>query len=507
MDTQTFPSDAQNKGPYEQLEGERKYLGFLSLTRTTSSLNLWSYVIASLFSISFLVFINAAQGYVLADLLNVPTEELGNTSGSLAFYDQLLSIVMVYVWGFLSDKFPLQGRRVVFTLGFGFIAIALFLFPNMPNVYPALLIARLIFALGASACTTMLTAILADFAGESARGKLAGFMGAMTGLGAIISLFVFLRLPASLGLYTSFYIVGGIAIACMLLTLFGLTPTQAKKDYIQELRITSNRGVIETKRPLHLLAWDAVVACKDPRVVLGYMGGFLARGDSSSITLFLPLFYAAYYLSNGLCPSTGTPGDEDWIKENCRDAYLKSSTMGGIAQTVALVSSLAWGFLSDVKKMHRSVSFLIASIFGAIGYIGLMFATDPRKSMVYLWIILIGLAEGGMITISLALITDSEYIPRDSRGSIAGMYSLIGAIGVLVATKVGGILFDIRYALAFAPMGAGHVIACILAVGVIIWWYTSGVKKQAIATKSNPFKDSETTIETTSDTSQNPDFA
>jgi len=27
-------------------------------------------------------------------------------------------------------------------------------------------------------------------------------------------------------------------------------------------------------------------------------------------------------------------------------------------------------------------------------------------------------------------------------------------------------------------MGAGHVLTCFVAIGVIIWWYTSGSKKQ-----------------------------
>ena len=44
----------------------------------------------------------------------------GNTSGSLLFYDQLLSIALMGTWGAISD---LMGRRVVFVFGFFFMYV------------------------------------------------------------------------------------------------------------------------------------------------------------------------------------------------------------------------------------------------------------------------------------------------------------------------------------------------------------------------------------------------
>jgi MFS family permease len=51
-----------------------------------------------------------------------------------------------------------------------------------------------------------------------------------------------------------------------------------------------------------------------------------------------------------------------------------------------------------------------------------------------------GLADIGMIITSMALIA-SQSSPSQ-RGALAGVYSLFGAVGIIVTSKVGGYLFD-----------------------------------------------------------------
>ena len=81
------------------------------------------YLFAALLSISLFVFLNASQAFVLGELLSVPKEELGNVSGSLAFYDELLSIFMVLIWGVISDS---AGRKFVYSIGFLIMALVCF---------------------------------------------------------------------------------------------------------------------------------------------------------------------------------------------------------------------------------------------------------------------------------------------------------------------------------------------------------------------------------------------
>ncbi|PGH03393.1 hypothetical protein GX51_04124 [Blastomyces parvus] len=109
-----------------------------------------------LFSISFLVFLNSSISFVVTDLINLPTGE-GDAVGTLGFADELLALVACPVWGMLSDRI---GVRYVCTVGYLIIALALALFVQAKNVYPELLLGRLLFSLGGSAVTTMVTAVL-----------------------------------------------------------------------------------------------------------------------------------------------------------------------------------------------------------------------------------------------------------------------------------------------------------------------------------------------------------
>lgn len=99
----------------------------------------------------------------MGQILSVPTDQLGNASGSLTFYDELVSIVAVWGWGIHSDC---VGRRIVYGTGFSIMAISLALFTYARTLYPELLLYRLIFALGGGASSSMMTATLADYASD-----------------------------------------------------------------------------------------------------------------------------------------------------------------------------------------------------------------------------------------------------------------------------------------------------------------------------------------------------
>jgi MFS family permease len=43
----------------------------------------------------------------------------------------------------------------------------------------------------------------------------------------------------------------------------------------------------------------------------------------------------------------------------------------------------------------------------------------------------------------LGLVTSNEHVNPEIRGSVAGCYSLFGGLGLLITTKVGGLLFDV----------------------------------------------------------------
>ncbi|KAI6092581.1 hypothetical protein F4821DRAFT_137293 [Hypoxylon rubiginosum] len=129
----------------------------LPFSRATTPLHAATYLLGiALFSISFLVFLNSAVSFVITDLIGVKTG-VGDIVGTLGFVDEIVALVACPAWGLVSDRL---GVRWVAVLGYGIIAVSLFGFVQARDVYPSLVIARIAFALGATAAATMVTAIL-----------------------------------------------------------------------------------------------------------------------------------------------------------------------------------------------------------------------------------------------------------------------------------------------------------------------------------------------------------
>ena len=229
------------------------------------------------------------------------------------------------------------------------------------------------------------------------------------------------------------------------------------------------------------LVWEGLtLAAKSPYILLAYLGGFVARGDSIIVTLFLPLWINTYFIEHGLCPDggdgllkDGLPGDPRLHR--CGEAFTKSSIYGGIAQTCALVGAPLFGFLADRFESRRSIPLLIASIVSFVAYFSMFFLTDPigQAGWMYPLLCLVGFGEIGMIVTSLCLVTSAKLVQPDIRGSVAGCYSLMGVLGLLVSTKVGGWLFDSwRYTAPFlviSILGGITMLGGMMVVGMESW--------------------------------------
>jgi len=120
----------------------------LPFSESTTTLQALTYLLGiSLFSISFLVFLNSSISFVITDLIGVK-DGVGDIVGTLGFVDELVALVACPAWGLVSDRL---GVRKVAVIGYSIIALSLFLFVQATNVYPQLLLARILFAIGATA--------------------------------------------------------------------------------------------------------------------------------------------------------------------------------------------------------------------------------------------------------------------------------------------------------------------------------------------------------------------
>lgn len=76
-----------------------------------TKLQLTTYLLGvCLFSICFLVFVNATMSFVITDILH-QTKNVGDATGTLGFADELLAVLACPFWGLLSDRVGIRNVR------------------------------------------------------------------------------------------------------------------------------------------------------------------------------------------------------------------------------------------------------------------------------------------------------------------------------------------------------------------------------------------------------------
>lgn len=424
----------------------------IQLAGGTRRFNMATFCWAALTGILLQTFIPQMQPYLLTEFLKIPESEQGVVSGNLSFWGEVVIIVMSGVWGTLSDRI---GRRPVMALGYLIMAAGVFVYPRA-QTYEELLLARLAFAAGAAAYSVMLVTLIADYVSDDSRGKATGLMGVFNGVGALITVLLLLRLPKMFqdaghtpieaGLAT-YWIIGLLTLITGVIMWFGL------RD-----QATGHREKQQTL--LHQLR-EGLLAARDKGIALAYGASFVARGNLTIVGTFFALWLANYgTLELGISRA---------------DAMARAGMVIGIAQTTALLSAPLFGLLAD--RINRVSALNIALLIAFLGYGSTWFVDNPFAAGMIVSAVLIGMSEVGCIVTSSVLIAQQS--PVRIRGAVIGLFNLSGAVGIMVASKVGGILFDDwREAAPFILFG-------LFALVVLIWGLLVRAKVQP-ATDANP---------------------
>ena len=412
----------------------RRFMG-LNLAGAAGPANMVTYYWACLVGILLYTFTPQMQPYLLTEFLHIPEHEQGVVSGDLAFWGEIAIILMAGVWGTLSDRI---GRRPIMVLGFLIMAVGVLLYPRA-ETFAGLLLARLVFAVGAAAFSVMLVTLIADYFADHSRGKATGFMGFFNGVGALITALVLLGLPK---LFTdagqtpveagqsTYWVVFALTLATGVWMWFGLA---------------KQKGRIERREKLLTQAREGLLAAKDRGIALAYGASFVARGNLAILGTFLALWLANY----------GTVE----LGMSRADAVARAAPVIAIAYTAALFAAPLWGFLAD--RVNRVTALCATLLLAFLGYGGTWLIGNPFGVGMILCCVLIGMSEVGCIVTSSVLIAQQS--PARIRGSVMGLFNLFGAIGILVASKVGGVLFDSwRAAAPFILFGG-------LALVVLFW--------------------------------------
>jgi MFS family permease len=356
------------------------------------------------------------QPYVFEVQLLIPKAQQGVLVGNLTVMQEIIVIGMTGVAGAMADKF---GRRPVFCGGTLLIGLAYALYPMAES--PAMLyVARAIFGVGIACASTVLLVFTGDYSQEVSRGKWLGGMNFMQSIGAITSSLLLTQIPTLLQARgvdpvsagaTVFYLAVLIAIIGTAIAGFGLKPAPIRRESIKRKSLSS------------LLTEGFREARKNPRTALAYAASMAARGDMVVVGAFTFLWLVRYTSDLGL---------------DVHEGYARGRMIVPLITLTVLLSAPIMGYILD--RLDRVTGIMIAFTLSAIGYSFMGMIEDPLANTVFAAAILLGLGEGACIMASIALI--GQNAPAKTRGSVIGTFTACGATGMLIASGVGGFLFD-----------------------------------------------------------------
>ena len=393
------------------------------------------FLFAAGISIGMFTYLMSLTPYILKVNLGIPEEEHGRVIGNLQFLQEIVVILCIGWWGALSDQF---GRRTIYIIGFLLMTVAYSIY-SFSTSLPQLFAFRIVFALAVAATTTNLAAIMADYPQDQSRGKFTGISFILNGLGAAAFFGGLSQLPniyqgqGADELWAGRYAYLTVAAIAFIgsLVMFGLKPGRPEEA--------------EGKKPVLQLIKEGLKAGRNKRIRISYLAAFAARADMAIVTLFFILWVVQAGGEAGL-----TPGE----------AQGKAGIYVAIYSVAALIWAPIFGIIAD--KIDRLTLTLIAFVLAATGYGWLGMSTDVLS----VWSVApalifagIGQSSAGLaITVLLA-----QECPSSIRGSVFGVQSFFGALGILAISWGGGQLFDL-----VAP-GAPFIAVAAANGAVFIW--------------------------------------
>lgn len=389
-------------------------VGPISLAAGVRRMHFWTYLYAAFICIAMLSGMNFLQIYLLDVHLQIPRSEQGALTGFLAFCTEVVALVLIVPFGVLADRI---GRRPVVVFGLLVCGLGYALFPFATSA--AQLIAfRILFAVGSAALAALIAVVGNDYTRERSRGRLFGVTGLMNGLGVIFMSAGLAQIPAVLagrgfepvaagkGMFLT---AAALCIGSALVLRFGLRPGVPVRVPV---RASAAQSLTSGLR-----------AARNPRIVLSYLAAFAGRADNAVKALFLSAWVVQ------IAPAAGIAAPA---------AMAHGGRLMALMGVVTLLWVPAFGYLLD--RLNRVSGMALAMGLAAAGYLSMGLITSPFDSAMLPAFVLLAMGQGSAIVASVTLV-GQEAAPAE-RGAIIATNGWFGAVGILVASLLGGVLFD-----------------------------------------------------------------
>lgn len=425
-----------------------RFLGFIELQPQVAPRNAWVALYASFISIGILNFLAFAQPFVLLEVLGLPQARVGRFTGSLATGIELLAMGLSLVAGVLADR---VGRRLMYVVGIGLVGAG---FAGIVFVqgFADYVLYRVLIGIGSAIIGTMLGLIMVDYPQESSRGKWTGLNAVMNGLGIVLVSLGVSKLPAALE-------ARGLAdVPAMQLTIALMAGwCFASAMVFRRGLITGLAGTAPPAPvPLASMLREGIAAARANRgVLLCYLCFLVSRADLAVVATYFTLWVQDYARGQGV-PAT--------------EAIARAGAMFAMIQGVALLWGPAFGVMLD--RYDRVFCAVFALLVAGVGYVTLGLVTDPLAGGTWAICALVGVGQISVLLATQSLIGQES--PPGRRGTVMGIATFFGTIGILITAAAGGVLYDLWTPSApLLVFGAMNLLVLVMAVRV---WRGAGLQ-------------------------------
>lgn len=420
-----------------QRKAQAKTLG-VHLVPGVRPVHLWCYLLVALISSAYAGALPILQPG-LFHAMGIDPGEQATLTGYLGAMQELVFILLLGPIGALADR---VGRRSVYAVGLLLTGLGYALYGQSDSVTD-LVLTRLIVAVGSAAVVGMMVTVIADYPQERDRGKANGLQGVVATLGAFIPPMM-LALPAvfakqgvaeAAAQQWTFAVAGSLGVFAAVIAAVGLSRH-------------AGRAAAALHPPLLTLLRDGLRTTRDPGIALACAAAFTSRGVLAVTGAFMSLWLVQHGTGQ-----LGMSGSE----------AMNTLAMPRVLMIVtgAMVGAVLMGIISD--RVRRVTAVAITAGLTSIIYLSLFTVSDPTAPWVFGLLGLMGVAEIGAFVSSQALV--GQQAPAKLRGVVIGFFGVAGAVGILVGTSVGGILFRVVSPSApFVLFGAINLIVFVWAL-------------------------------------------